>query len=658
MLNGSNVTVAAELEWAGRNVQFEEHELIRENPWGKTWRLSDTVRNYYLKAVPASLNSSVSIAKDVARVIPEYAPEVICGSVSSGWLLLADHHAYFSAKEMGHDDLAILDAYAAVQCKSAKQIADFTSTPFFSWTKTFEDAMQFVSVDAVNPANMSKLSYYLDDRTCTLLWDILSVCANEINAFVQPASNLPTTLNHGDLHSNNFGVNGEGQFKFHDWDNAVLGPAGLSLNSYCGAVADFLRFIRSGDNRGEQFCVAAINRYCNALVTGGYSDREALELGLPGSIFSGLFYNLTAYADFIPSGRADRDVCIPDLQRLVSDIINCCVVISCENPATAAKLAELISIENNADHFMDFARFCDPNGLLYELNQLSNSKTTARRIESALEIQSALIIGNYPETVPSIRMPWAQLSRDDFSKHRINSATILFQDHGCLVIEGAFPPALLKECKALYEANLAKGNGESLKVGEGRYMLPLQMTGKFNSSEIYGSTPLMAVLENLLGSKFVLGSMSLVVSNPGADVQHMHIDHPNLFPELGHGHYLPPHAVTVLVPLVDIDEEIGGTEVVKGSHLVSSSNVDEMGRQSRTLQVGDCLMFDYRLYHRGLANRTDKVRPVLSLVYQRPWFYDSANFHSQEPLQIPIEEQKKIPDWALSLFAQVGIQNV
>ena len=47
--------------------------------------------------------------------------------------------------------------------------------------------------------------------------------------------------------------------------------------------------------------------------------------------------------------------------------------------------------------------------------------------------------------------------------------------------------------------------------------------------------------------------------------------------------------------------------------------------------------------HRGLANRSDVKRPILSLVYQRPWYRDYQNFNQQKPLTISESTVRALP---------------
>jgi ectoine hydroxylase-related dioxygenase (phytanoyl-CoA dioxygenase family) len=43
-------------------------------------------------------------------------------------------------------------------------------------------------------------------------------------------------------------------------------------------------------------------------------------------------------------------------------------------------------------------------------------------------------------------------------------------------------------------------------------------------------------------------------------------------------------------------------------------------------RIGDALVFDYRVLHRGKANASDKNRTFLVLTIAKPWFKDVLNF--------------------------------
>ena len=44
------------------------------------------------------------------------------------------------------------------------------------------------------------------------------------------------------------------------------------------------------------------------------------------------------------------------------------------------------------------------------------------------------------------------------------------------------------------------------------------------------------------------------------------------------------------------------------------------------LRRGDAVVYDQRTVHRGTANRSTETRPVLYLLFARPWYQETLNF--------------------------------
>lgn len=84
-----------------------------------------------------------------------------------------------------------------------------------------------------------------------------------------------------------------------------------------------------------------------------------------------------------------------------------------------------------------------------------------------------------------------------------------------------------------------------------------------------------------------------------SQVQNWHSDGDHLSED----EHLTPYAVNVFVPLVDMDASLGPTEFVPTTHLLF--NYDPMQRIEPVTfctKAGQCLLFDYRVKHRGLGN--------------------------------------------------------
>lgn len=189
------------------------------------------------------------------------------------------------------------------------------------------------------------------------------------------------------------------------------------------------------------------------------------------------------------------------------------------------------------------------------------------------------------------------------------------------------------------ERGTDNGYAEIVARAPGRYdMLYGTDAAPFDGAPLRDDAPWRPLVDELLGGEATLLFCGLLMTLGGAAEQPWHTDGEHLFgPEVP---ILPPHCLNVFVPLVDITPEIGGTELCPGSHHLtrgvpeiyeqSAEHVRTIGWRGRPLPLeipaGSALLFDYRLLHRGLANRTDRIRPILYFTFAKPWFRDVHNF--------------------------------
>ena len=139
-------------------------------------------------------------------------------------------------------------------------------------------------------------------------------------------------------------------------------------------------------------------------------------------------------------------------------------------------------------------------------------------------------------------------------------------------------------------------------------------------------------MHSLLGEEAELRYTGLIVSYPGSTDQPWHGDGPHLFGE--QTGTLPAHAINVFIPLHDITEELGPTELIAGSHkLLENGRVTvPPNTRERTiaplLRKGSVLLYDFRVIHRGTSNKSTgrKIRYMLYLLFAKPWFQDHINF--------------------------------
>lgn len=163
--------------------------------------------------------------------------------------------------------------------------------------------------------------------------------------------------------------------------------------------------------------------------------------------------------------------------------------------------------------------------------------------------------------------------------------------------------------------------------------------------------PWWPLVSAVLGKDAEPSFSGVVSSEPGSPAQHWHIDSPHEVPE-----HRPAHAMNVLLALHDTPLAMGPTECARGSHVLTNhlNNPllvrDELiyqhagtspeslvkGTRSRVpesfadaLAAGSCLVFDDRLLHRGLANRSDTMRHVAYFSYRKKGYCANTHFESQ-----------------------------
>ena len=240
-----------------------------------------------------------------------------------------------------------------------------------------------------------------------------------------------------------------------------------------------------------------------------------------------------------------------------------------------------------------------------------------------------------------------------------HKALIAMQRSGFLQINDVLPrefaAALHRAYSERYSAADESGLTHTwLRVGDKRYMITVDLAAPFSDPRLYANPFFFPVVNDLLGQAAVLSSFGAVCALPGAAAQHIHVDHPPLFEETNLAPLLPCHAVTVVLPLVDLDAAAGATAVWPGSHREASPIAPTERTQDAAFvpetRLGSMYMMDYRLVHGGTANRSQHPRPILYAVYTRPWFSDASNFLTQPGLRMSSEDLAAVPEAFRTLF--------
>lgn len=194
----------------------------------------------------------------------------------------------------------------------------------------------------------------------------------------------------------------------------------------------------------------------------------------------------------------------------------------------------------------------------------------------------------------------------------------------------------------------AAGYIEIVQRSRGRWDLPISPR-RFGIRD--EDLPWWPLVTAILGQGAEHSFSGVVYSEPASPAQCWHIDSPHIA-----GEHLEAHALNVLVALQDIPLKMGPTEFAVGSHLLTnhlanpSLAPEELVYQhehtgpemicdgldvpapelwSGPLNSGSCLLFDDRILHRGLANRSDRARYVAYFSYRKRGYSENTHFEAK-----------------------------
>ena len=248
-----------------------------------------------------------------------------------------------------------------------------------------------------------------------------------------------------------------------------------------------------------------------------------------------------------------------------------------------------------------------------------------------------------------------ELSTGMMHSHTLQKAKHAFCVHGFLKIEMLFSKTFLATIAAAYAKQLTYREEEleqGTKTSHRRYIVPIALQGPFHDPQLYANPILLQLMHALLGKHLLFSSLGAISALPGCMDQHLHADFYALFEEeLAISCATPPFAITVAVPLLDIDPLNGPTHIWSGSHLTYPIDQRMESYEKHLLygSMGSCYMWDYRTFHAGGSNHSSEIRSLLYMSYTRRWFQDLAN---PDRLSIPQKEFEEIPEEYKALFAK------
>lgn len=252
-----------------------------------------------------------------------------------------------------------------------------------------------------------------------------------------------------------------------------------------------------------------------------------------------------------------------------------------------------------------------------------------------------------PDLTPAAQQAW------------IEDAAASFRRHGVIVIRDAVPQpavtAVLEDFKVRHDVHMAPGQKKLFRTFQSdplRAQVPIAIDGPVANPQFFAPPSVLALAHRLMGEELVVGEMGVVISHPGAGAQETHRDSNFLFGGLDMEIDLPPFALTMLVPLLDVTLGMGPTEFWPGSHRRrDEAAVTRRPPERLELSAGSLVLLDSRVLHRGGANVTGPVRPTAYFSFHRRWYVENPGYENKPQVRVTPAMLARLPEAYRPLFS-------
>ncbi len=200
---------------------------------------------------------------------------------------------------------------------------------------------------------------------------------------------------------------------------------------------------------------------------------------------------------------------------------------------------------------------------------------------------------------------------------------------GICVIRGLFQPEKIAEWHraflSLFQDRAMSPGGLAPREKE-RYYLTLPWTAPFADPDMFANPIILGVIDRIFRQSYSMVQLAADTPLIGSEYQKIHRDHSPLFSD---DFPTPLYALAVNFPLVDVTEERGPLEMVRGTHRMPREEAlrriesGELPMESFTMSPGDVSIRTPLALHRGTPNRTHVPRPMVVMGYVMSWLHTS-----------------------------------
>lgn len=266
-----------------------------------------------------------------------------------------------------------------------------------------------------------------------------------------------------------------------------------------------------------------------------------------------------------------------------------------------------------------------------------------------------------PDMAPEARDAW------------IEDAAAAFRRNGVLAIRDAIPKAaiaaVLEDFRTRHDVHMAPGQTKlyrRFQTDPLRAQVPVAIDGPVANPEFFAPPSALALVREVLGDDIVVGELGVVITHPGAGPQELHRDSHFLFGGQDVDVAMPPFAMNLLVPLIDVAPGTGSTDYWPGSHkVIDEAAATAASPTNLSLEAGSVTLHDMRVFHRGAAKTTGPVRPLVYISFHRSWHKETYGYEHKPQLLVSPAMLQRLPEayrplfvWALHLNGTNGLEQL
>ena len=204
-----------------------------------------------------------------------------------------------------------------------------------------------------------------------------------------------------------------------------------------------------------------------------------------------------------------------------------------------------------------------------------------------------------------------------------------FNRDGFVVLKNHYDTQRIQEWAAAFKPMLAETLADPAQTGargRQRFYVTLPFEGLFADPHFHDDDDVLAIVSGVVGASPVMCQLATDTPLLGSEYQPVHRDTPALFPELTDME-VPAYQLAVNFALCPVTLENGPLETTRGTHRMTRAQADLELAEGRValepipMELGDVMIRDVRVMHRGTPNNTDEPRPMVVIGYSRRWYF-------------------------------------